>query len=189
MLVLQTQESILIYDLVPFRPCSQRGKYPTFHSHVPMIRANEHVVKSIVCAVPNIQNVNAEEALRKIEKNGYPTIYFAYLNGTDTEPNRPGLYMLKIKSKTIGSPSVSGNDNKEEGDDNTSQQRKSRPYLIYEVPPTSESTEDRILAMSISEHDAEGVSILIMDNTFTIKVLNLEQKNAQWRLRLIETSI
>ena len=156
---------------------------------MPIIRANEHVVKSIVCAVPNIQNVNNQDALRKIEKNGYPTIYFAYLNGTDTEPNRPGLYMLKIKSKTIGSPSVSGNASKEEGDDNTSQQRKSRPYLIYEFPPSSESSDDRILAMSISEEDAEGVSLLIMDSLFTIKVLKLELKNAQWRLRLIETSI
>jgi hypothetical protein len=43
--------------------------------------------------------------------------------------------------------------------------------------------------MSISEEDAEGVSLLIMDSTFTIKVLKLEQKNAQWRLRLVETSI
>jgi hypothetical protein len=154
-----------------------------------MIRANDHVVKSIVCAVSNIQNVIEQDALKKIEKNGYPNIYFAYLNGTDTEPNRPGLYMLKIKSKTIGSPSVSGTTNKEEGDDNTSQQRKSRPYLIYEFPPSSESTEDRILAMSISEKDVEGVSLLIMDSTFTIKLLKLEQKNAQWRLRLVETSI
>ena len=116
-----------------------------------MIRADDHVVKSIVCSVANIQNVSEQDVIRKIEKTGYPTIFFAYLNGTETDPNRPGLYMLKIKSKTFGSPSNSGNTNKEEAEDNTSQQRKSRPYLIYEFPPTTEVSEDRVLAISLSQ--------------------------------------
>jgi hypothetical protein len=99
-LVLQTQESILIYDLERSRMCSQRDKYPTYLSQVPLIRGNENVTKIIVCGVPSpsIQNFN-EYAKLKIAENGSPTIYFAYLNGTESYPNRPGIYMLKIKSK------------------------------------------------------------------------------------------
>ena len=73
-----------------------------------MIRATEHAVRSIVCAVPNLLKVSEADITRKMEKNGYPFIYFAYLNGTYTEPNRPGLYMLKIKSKSFGTPTNSG---------------------------------------------------------------------------------
>jgi hypothetical protein len=50
--------------------------------------------------------------------------------------------------------------------------------LIYEFSPDAgEQTEDWVLAMNISQEDAEGVTILIMDNTFTIKKLKLDQKN------------
>ena len=56
--------------------------------------------------------------------------------------------------------------------------------MIYEFSPDAgEQTEDWVLAMNISQEDAEGVTILIMDNTFTIKKLKLDQKNGQWRLR------
>jgi hypothetical protein len=64
-----------------------------------MIRANENVVKTIVNGVPSIQNINDQDAKKKFEENGSPTIYFAYLNGTDIYPNRPGIFMLKIRSK------------------------------------------------------------------------------------------
>jgi hypothetical protein len=116
-LVLQTQESILIYDL---ETCSQRGKYQTFLSQVPMIRGNENVVKTIVYGFPSIQNIDDQEAKNKIEENGSPTIYFAYLNGTDIYPNRPGIYMLKIKSKTFKKTFFAGNTNDNEGDEITS---------------------------------------------------------------------
>jgi hypothetical protein len=66
-LVLQTQESILVYDLESSRPCSQRDKYTTYLSQVPMIRANENVIKTIVCGVPSIQDVNDQYAKQKIE--------------------------------------------------------------------------------------------------------------------------
>jgi hypothetical protein len=42
-----------------------------------MIRA-----KNIDFAFPKIQNVNGQDALKKIEDNGLDAIYFAYLNGT-----------------------------------------------------------------------------------------------------------
>jgi hypothetical protein len=82
-----------------------------------MIRGNENVVKTIVYGYPRFQNIDDQEAKNKIEENGSPTIYFAYLNGTDTDPNKPGIYMLKIKSKTIGKTLVSEDANNKEGDD------------------------------------------------------------------------
>ena len=78
-----------------------------------------------MCGVPNLLKVSEAEIVKKVEKNGYPFIFFAYLNGTDTEPNRPGLYMLKIKSRTIGSPTNAAGApaalSKDEIDENTSQ--------------------------------------------------------------------
>jgi hypothetical protein len=39
--------------------------------------------------------------------------------------------------------------------------------------------------MSISEKDTDGVSLLIMDKTFAIKVLKLEIKDKEWSLLLV----
>ena len=59
-----------------------------------MIRASENAVRSIVCRAQNIQNLKEIEIAKKLHDNGYPFIYFAYLQGTDTDPFAPGLYML-----------------------------------------------------------------------------------------------
>ncbi len=71
-------------------------------SQVPIVRASEEAVKLIICEGMKDTSVDSE-VQKRIEAHGYPFIFFAYLNGTDTEPNRPGLYMIKFKSKSFGS--------------------------------------------------------------------------------------
>jgi hypothetical protein len=48
--------------------------------------------------------------------------------------------------------------------------------------------EDWVLAMNISNEDAEGTTILFMDNTFTMKKLKLDEKNGAWRLKVLAQS-